>query len=68
MSDHNTVCLGYTFGQHTENTTCRLSVGILNNKTTIEQIEKEVRRYIKEHDTEEIISTILWNALKAVKR
>ena len=41
-------------------------MGILNNKSVIEQIRADIRTYLKENNNGETDPAILWNALKAV--
>ena len=68
ISDHSAVYLNVLLNKRQKNSTWRLNVSILNNKTKIEKIKNEIKKSIEENDTEGINPTILWDALKAVIR
>ena len=39
---------------------------LLNNKANVEQIRKDIKRFVEENDTGDVDPAILWYALKAV--
>ena len=51
-----------------KSTLWRLNVGILNNKSIVEELKKDITIYQKENDDGEATPVVLWDALKAVIR
>lgn len=68
LSDHSAIYLSLHLNSRPRNTIWRLNKGILNNKTTIEQIKKEINQYIEHNDNGEVSPAMLWDAAKAVLR
>lgn len=68
VSDHSAIYLKIHLNCRQKDTVWRLNVGILNNKSVVEQIRADIRTYLKENDNGETDPAILWDALKAVIR
>ena len=67
-SDHSGISLKVHLNDRKINTIWRLNVGILNNEANVEQIRREIKRYIEENDNGEVNPAILWDGMKAVIR
>lgn len=68
VSDHSAIYLKIHLNLRRKDTIWRLNVGILNNKSVVEQIKAEIRTYLEENNNGETDPAILWDALKAVIR
>lgn len=68
VSDHCAVYLEVKVRAREKSTLWRLNVGLLNNKTTVEEMREDITTYQKENDNGEVNPVILWDALKAVIR
>lgn len=68
VSDHNAIYVKISLGEEKRNTLWRLNLGILNNKSVVDQIRIEIKRYLEENNNGEVDPSILWDALKAVIR
>jgi hypothetical protein len=68
VSDHSAVYLTVQIEGRKRKTGWRLNVGMLNNKTAVEQIKPEIKDYLKINDNGEVDPSILWDSLKAVMR
>lgn len=68
VSDHCAVLLEVNLKVQEKNTLWRLNVGILNNKSSVEELKKDILTYQNENDNGEVNPVILWDALKAVIR
>lgn len=68
VSDHSAIYLKIHLNCRRKDTLWRLNVGILNNKSVVEQIRADIRTYLEENNNGETDSAILWDALKAVIR
>ena len=65
---HSAIYLKVHLKCRRKDTTWRLNVGILNNKSVVEQIRADIRTYLEENNNGETDPAILWDALKAVIR
>lgn len=68
VSDNCAVYLEITLKVQKKSTLWRLNIGILNNKSVVEEIKKDITIYQNENDNGEVNPVILWDALKAVVR
>ena len=68
ISDHNIVYLNLHLNNRPRNTVWRLNTGILNNKTAVEEIKKEIGECINDNNDGQVAPTILWDTVKAVMR
>lgn len=68
VSDHCAIHLIVHLKGQEKNTLWRLNVGILNNKSYVEELKKDFITYQNENDNGEVTPVILWDALKAVIR
>ena len=68
VSDHSAIYLKIHLKCRRKDTIWRLNVGILNNKSVVEQIRADIRMYLEENNNGETDPVILWDALKAVIR
>ena len=68
VSDHSALYLTIQLDRRKRNTVWRMNVGMLNNKTFVEQIKLEIKEYLDFNDNGEVDPSILWDSLKAVIR
>lgn len=68
VSDHNAIYLQIHLNCRQKVTLRRLNVGVLNDKSVVEQIKANIRTYLEENDNGETDPAILCDALKAVIR
>lgn len=68
VSDHSPISVTIFLNKRKQNTLWRLNVSILNNKTVVEQIRAEIKKYLEENNNGEVDPAILWDAFKAVLR
>jgi len=63
VSDHCAVHLEVSLKVQEKNTLRRLNVGILNNKSSVEELKEDIITYQNENDNGEVTPVILWDAL-----
>lgn len=68
ISDHNIIYLNIHLNSKPRNTLWRLNIGILNNKSTVEEIKKEIGECINDNRDDQVDPTIVWDTVKAVMR
>lgn len=68
VSDHAGVYLRLHLDVQPKNTVWRLNTSLLNDPQCIEYIKKEIKEYIEFNNNEEMSSSVLWDAAKAVLR
>ncbi|CAJ1058984.1 unnamed protein product [Xyrichtys novacula] len=68
ISDHSIVYLDIHLNSKPRNTLWRLNVGLLNNKSTVEEIQKEIGECIDDNKDDHVDPTIVWDTVKAVMR
>ena len=68
VSDHNTLFLKLHLNARKRQTIWRLNVGMLNNKSLVEELKKEIGQYMEDNSNGEVDPHIVWDALKAVVR
>lgn len=68
ISDHSIIYLNIHLNNKPRNTLWRLNISILNNKSTVEEIKKEIVECINDNKDDQIDPTIIWDTVKAVMR
>ena len=68
VSDHSIIYLNICLNSKPRNTLWRLNIGILNNKSTVEEIKKESGECINDNKDDQVNPTIVWESVKAVMR
>ena len=64
MFDHSIVCLNLHLNSKPRNMLWRLNIGILNNKSTVEEIKKEIGKCINDNKDDQVDPTIIWDTVK----
>ena len=70
FSDHNAMRLDINYKKKTvrNKNTWRLNNTFLNNKQVIEEIKREIKKFLETNDNENMTTQNLWDAAKAVLR
>lgn len=68
ISDHSIVNLNIHLNSKPRNMLWRLNIGILNNKSTVEEIKKEIGECINDNKDDQADPTTTWDTVKAVMR
>jgi len=65
ISDHSIVYLDIHLNNKPRNTLWRLNIGLLNNKSAVEEIKKEIRESINDNKDDQVDPTIIWDTVKS---
>ena len=68
ISDHNTIYLTINIEDMRRETQWKLNIGLLNRKTVVQDIKREIKECITLNKDDEVEPTILWDTVKAVMR
>lgn len=68
ISDRNIIFLSIYLDNGPRSTLQRLTVGISNNKTAVEEIGTEIVECINDNENDEVAPTILWDMVEAIMR